>query len=116
MNAMTTNDGVLVVTNDEEILESAKGEDILTQLTGKPEEIEAQRRLIEQQRYDKTLGLRDDVQSLAKLADLAQNTADKVYYAKLYVALKQKLLAANELANAYKQTQTERYTVTARDI
>lgn len=114
MNAMINEDR-LVILNDEAILESAKGEDILTQLTGKPEEIEAQRRLIEQQRNDKTLGLRDDLQSLSKLADLALNTADKVYYAKLYVALKQKLLTANELANA-PTSKVERYTVTARDI
>lgn len=96
MNAMTTNDGVLVITNDEEILESAKGEDILTKLTGNPEEIEAQRHLIEQQRKDKTLGLRDDLQSLAKLADIVRYSSDKAYFAKLYVILKAKLTIENE--------------------
>lgn len=93
---MTTNDGVLLITNDDEILETAKGEDILSQLTGKPEEIEEQRRLIKAQRNDKTLGLRDDVHSLAKLADLAQYSQDKVYFAKLYVILKAKLTIENE--------------------
>lgn len=110
-----TNNGVLVITNDEAILELAKGDDIIAKLSGKPEEIEAQRKLIEQQRDEKTLGLRDDVQSLAKLADLAKYTADRVYYAKLYVSLKEKLLKANELANA-QMPQVERYTVTSRDI
>lgn len=112
---VNTNNGILVITNDEAILELAKGADITTTLNGKPEEIEAQRKIIEQQRDEKTLGLRDDVQGLAKLADLAQYTADRVYYAKLYVSLKEKLLKANELANA-PTPQVERYTVTARDI
>ncbi|MFJ8262353.1 hypothetical protein ACIQ4I_10395 [Rummeliibacillus sp. NPDC094406] len=58
--------------------------------------------------------LTPNMQNLSKLFDIGQSSADS-FYAEQYVLMKEKLLKANELANA-PTPQVDRYTVTARDL